>query len=623
MPRLSLVLVAGVVGLLIAARAEAQVEEGAGPFDFVLAHARTALRANGTPAPLTVARAGVTAEEIAAMPRLEPRARTAMRAACEAGAASCDRLALLGRLERAALIRALRARGLVVDAAPAGKRIGRIFVVTLPPFGKEVAWLEWANFLHVDTKPGVIAREVLARPGDPWTQEVIEESQRKLRDPLFATVAVIVPVRPATTTEGGPGDDAVDLLVVNRDIFSLRLNSNYEVQQGQITYLALSLSENNFLGRRLDFRFRGGPIFDRATGDLEGSDAAITLTRPLWSLQSDWSWRVDASHGDTVERSFRGTALRTFDADVTPEDDLVPWRYRLRRWSVGGGVTRAWGDRYEQRLTLGYDLTSRRPSVQDDVVAGEPDPAVLAEFTREVLPRSERAGVTSVSYEVFTPRYREYVDIDLFDLAEDVRLGPRLEVGLGAGLGVLGSENRFGRASIEGGWTVPWGGDGLASLAGSFATRLAGGAAIDRTAAATLRVVSPATRVGRVVGEVRLAGLFREQGNRFFTIGGDSGLRGFPVGAFAGQRRAVAQVEGRTRSIRFLFGIRWGAIAFYDVGHAADTLSQLALQHDVGLGIRSLTPQLSRDVFRFDLAVPLTGPDRGAPRLILGYRQAF
>ena len=163
----------------------------------------------------------------------------------------------------------------------------------------------------------------------------------------------------------------------------------------------------------------------------------------------------------------------------------------------------------------------------------------------------------------------------------------------------------------------------MASLSASFATRLEDGAAIDRTAAATLRVVSPATKLGRVVGEVRLAGLFREQANRFFTLGGDNGLRGFPVGRFLGVRRAVAQVEARTRSVRALFGIRAGLLAFYDVGHVADTIDQLSLQHDVGLGLRSLTPQLSREVFRLDVAVPLTGPDRGHPRLIIGYRQAF
>ena len=647
MSRLSLLLAAGMC-VATSSAARAQDEPAApvpGPADPGAATEPAQAATAGEPGADAAPAPGVTADVIAGMPRLAPADRAAMRADCEAGAARCDRLALLGRLERAALVRALRARGLVVDPAPAGKRIGRILVVTLPPFGAEVPWLEWANVFHVDSKASIIAREVLARPGEPWRQDVVDESQRKLRDPLFASVAVIVAVRGA----GAADDGAVDLLVVNRDVFSVRLNTNYLVQDGKLTDLTLSLSENNFLGRRklaalslvmdqgavsigplyidknllgrrLDFRFRGGPIFSRSSGDLEGSEGTVTLSRPLWSLASKWSWRLDATRGNTVERSFRGTSIRRFDAEATPGDDALPWRYRLRRWSVGGGVTRAWGERYEQRLTVNYDLSSRRPVLQDDVTG---DPAALAEFAAEVLPRSERAGLASISYEIFTPRYRDYVDVDSFDLAEDVRLGPRVELGAGVAPSFLGTEQPFGRLSIDGGWTVPWGGDGLASLAASFSTRLEGGAAIDRTAAATLRVVSPATRVGRLVGEVRVAGLFREQGNRFYTLGSDTGLRGFTVGAFKGERRAVAQVEARSRSVRFLFGIRLGAVVFYDAGHAADTLAQLSIQHDVGLGVRSLTPQLSREVFRFDLATALTGPERGHPRLILGFRQAF
>ncbi len=632
--RPSFVLVAGLISAVLAARAAAQP----------------------TPAPGSGSGSGsvsgITADAIAAMHPLEPHARSAMRAICEAGDAGCDRMALLGRLERATLIRALRDRNLIVDPAPTGKRIGRILVVTLPPFGKEVGLLQWANRLHVDSKASIIAREVIARPGDPWSQDAIDETQRKLRDPLFASVALIVPVRSADETS----DPAtVDLLVVNRDIFSLRMNSNYELQDRQIIFLALSLSENNFLGRRklaaftftmdqgsialgplyidknllgrrLDLRLRGGPIFSRATGALEGSDGAITLSRPLWSLKSKWSWNLAVSGGNTVERRFTGASLDTYDADGdrTTTDDQVPLRYRLRRWSAGGGLVRAWGDRFEQRVTVGYALSSQRPSIQDDVVATTA-PAVLDQFRADVLPRSERAGQASVSYEIFTAHYRDYIDIDLYDLAEDVRLGPRLEVGLGAAPRLLGSDRPFGRASLDAAWTVPWGGDGLASLSASLSTRIEDGAAVDRSAQTTLRVVSPATPAGRLVGEVRLAGLFRERGNGYFTLGGDSGLRGFNVGAFKGERRAVAQLEARTRSARFLFGIRWGLLAFYDVGHAADTVRELALQHDVGIGLRSLTPQLSRQVFRFDLAWPLTGDPvtRFHPRFIAGYSQAF
>jgi hypothetical protein len=39
--------------------------------------------------------------------------------------------------------------------------------------------------------------------------------------------------------------------------------------------------------------------------------------------------------------------------------------------------------------------------------------------------------------------------------------------------------------------------------------------------------------------------------------------------------------------------------------------------------VRALAPQTSPEPFRIDVAIPIDGPDRGRPRLIVGYRQAF
>ncbi len=139
----------------------------------------------------------------------------------------------------------------------------------------------------------------------------------------------------------------------------------------------------------------------------------------------------------------------------------------------------------------------------------------------------------------------------------------------------------------------------------------------------------PKIRIERPV-RLRLSGIFRDESNRFLVLGGDNGLRGYPVGFLAGDRRAVFQGELRTRSIRLFLGSRWGALAFYDVGGADDINADVSMFHNVGIGIRALGPQLSPEVFRFDLAFPLTpytagGAEHGVwpPRFIAGYRQAF
>jgi hypothetical protein len=87
-----------------------------------------------------------------------------------------------------------------------------------------------------------------------------------------------------------------------------------------------------------------------------------------------------------------------------------------------------------------------------------------------------------------------------------------------------------------------------------------------------------------------------------------------------------------------LWFMRWGAVAFWDMGDAAtaeakdpiSALSSLSYNADVGAGLRMLMPQLQPVVFAFDLSYAVTEPPQipGAPapsrfRLVLFIDQAF
>jgi outer membrane translocation and assembly module TamA len=126
----------------------------------------------------------------------------------------------------------------------------------------------------------------------------------------------------------------------------------------------------------------------------------------------------------------------------------------------------------------------------------------------------------------------------------------------------------------------------------------------------------------RIVAEARIQTLWNETQNRFLTLGGDNGLRGFGINQFEGQRSAVLQTELRTAPIRILV-TRWGLVAFYDVGGAANSLRTMTLHHDVGGGVRVLIPQASAQLFRFDFSFPLDGPTAGSIRITAGFRSEF
>jgi len=248
-----------------------------------------------------------------------------------------------------------------------------------------------------------------------------------------------------------------------------------------------------------------------------------------------------------------------------------------------------------------------------------------APFEAAVLPRSEVTSVPSIGYGLFTPRFKTLRNVSTFDLAEDIKFGPDLDVSYGVGLKALGGDNNFQRGTLSLSWTFPWSRDGFWRAAAATSTRRQDGAWIDNTASATLAAATPTYLYARLVTLMTIATRWEDRANRFFTIGSDGGLRGFAINEFSGQRLVRGNFE--LRSVPYpIWVFRAGGVLFYDVGGADDTLQRMRLQHDVGLGFRALIPQTSRELFRFDLAFALNDGLRtkaGHPAFIAGFESAF
>ena len=589
--------------------------------------------------------------------KLTREERDRIRKACEAEEPACDPIALLGSIERQTLERALAARGHVIDPAPWGKTVGKIHVFNEKVFSPKDGVLQFFNHFHVVTRERMIEREVRLRPGAVWKQSKIDETARDLRNPIFSTLAVIVPVRGATP-------ETVDIFVVTRDVWSLRFNTQYSYQDSRLTYLTASISENNFLGLRkylaltyeMDLSEAGiGPVYldpnflgkrldvyarfyalfnrddliDERDFTYEGSSSYVRFNRPLWSLDEKWGGGIEFRHQYNIERRYVQDAggrfmLRPYDNPDTPAEEAVPWTYQQRYIALSTGGQYGFGEGVEHRLKAGHQLASQRPIVTEDFVGS---PELQAAFERDVLPRYEVTSALYAGYEVFVPRYRQFRNIGTFDLAEDVRLGPSAEVIASAGLKVIGSDANYLRVSASAGYTHPWGLDGLLRASGTISVRYqpsdpAPYQFIDNSAGVETRVITPTLfRTFRIANEIRLATLWHET-NRFLSLGGDNGLRGFGINQFDGQRRLIMQTEVRSMPLPILF-MRWGIVVFHDVGGAADTLKEIPLHHDLGLGVRILTPQLSSQVLRFDFAFPLDGPAVGQFRFSAGFMSAF
>jgi len=587
--------------------------------------------------------------------------------AIEADLARAAQIRRLGDYEQQALELALAERGLDLEPAPTGKILRRVHVVNLPVFGAKDCLdlfylravfflhyvdgfcLAWFNRFHVTSRERMVAREVLVHPGERWDEERVDETQRRLRDPLFSTLAVVVPVR----VEGEPAGQ-VDLLVVTRDVWSLRPNSRYEFQEGVLSELSLSVSENNLFGLRKQFAlvfamdlgaYAIGPlyvdkniagthltltsqvdaVFNRNSHELEGSQSSTTFAYPLWSLDRTWGAAIDVSHFDAVRRSFLGAELRSFR---TMQGVDLPWEYDERDLDIQSSVVRSKGHAVKHRLSFGHRLAVQRPRVRDDFAGDARD---RAEFESQVLPRSERSSSVFGRYSLFTPVYTSYRNIDTFDLTEDQRLGPELEAEVGSAIQALGSEVAFLYGSLSAAWTFDLAGDGLARISADVSSRRQDGEFIDILRNASVKAASPPFLGMRLAARAAWSRRENETSNRFFSVGGDSGLRGYTIAAFVGggpsSVRVLTNLELRTRAVPILF-TRLGGLLFWDAGHAADCYrgcdNALLLHQDIGAGARLLIPQAQPYVLRFDWALPLTGPTAGLPgRFIAGVSQVF
>ncbi len=571
--------------------------------------------------------------------------------------ATTDWMATLGTLERQSVGRVLAARGYVVEPDPTGKVIGEVHIYNENVFAEKNRYLQFFNHFHHTTTEAAIAKELVIGKGEVWDQQRVEETARRLRDPLWTSVVAVIPVVAKDPAQ-------VDLLVVTRDVWSLRLNTKYAFYADnkikKLTNLTISLSENNFLGRRavlaagfamdqsevstgpifidknvagehLDLRVRANALYNRdaliqrGTLDREGSDSSISLSRPLWSLASKWGWGATFGHTYAVSRSFIGTNVRTYDNPDTPDVvEANPYVYQSKVIVGSASVTRQWGDNsLKQTLALGYEATSQRelPFKFDG------DAAARAAFIRDVLPRTEVTSGPYISYGGFRARYRTLRNLSTYDLGEDARFGPDYSLSLSTGLKLLGGDADYVRGTASAGWTLPWCRDGFVRLSGTVSMRRQPGLDlghkyIDNSSSTTLRVATPIRWHGRIVFQSQLSTRWNETQNRFYTIGSDSGLRGFVIDEFRGRRFFSTQIEARSIPIP-IWVLRVGGVAFYELGGAANALDHLPLHQDVGVGFRALIPQTSRELFRFDFAFPLDGKQAGALRFLAGFESAF
>ncbi|HYO55678.1 BamA/TamA family outer membrane protein [Archangium sp.] len=507
--------------------------------------------------------------------------------------------------------------GRTPEPDPEGKRLESVLVASEDVVAPSDPYPLLLNVFHMRTREGVIRREVLLEPGEPYSSELALETARNLRKLGIFAVVRVVPVRGSTP-------DAVSLLIITKDLWSLRLNQEFQVVGSLVQFLRLQGTEQNFLGRNkkvaLDFILRrdslsfgqtyvdprlGGSrwslnetaalILGRENGRLEGSKGSVLVTRPFYALNTPWSFQAQAAWRVQPVRVFRGAEVWELPY---PEGGTVPYVYDARELSGSVLYLRSWGSRYKLDAGVGVGAYHRRYGASESSGLDEARRAWLRD---NHLPRSEDATYVLAYARFWETRYEVMRDVDSYALSEDFQVGHYLTATARYAPALLASAGNFAEVGLTARYRVRLG-DALTSLtAAASVRRILGGEGqgtwTNRRWVAELQQVSPKVLGGRFVVRGLLDVNIDDLNERVLLLGGDNGLRGARPEAYSGKRMALLNVEYRTPPL-ILYTVHLGGVLFYDAGSAFERSPGFV--HSVGVGLRLFFPQFNIAPFRFD-----------------------
>src|SRR5690606_18341046 len=147
----------------------------------------------------------------------------------------------LSEFEREVQLEVLESIDAVIDRAPEGKLIEGIEVWVIDPFDERDPIPDFINFLHVDSLDYVVKQELALEPDTRYDPRRADDSIQNLRATNKFSLVLL-------TTLRGSDENRVRVLVIVKDIWSLRLNWDIEVINGRLNLLLLNPSEVNLFG---------------------------------------------------------------------------------------------------------------------------------------------------------------------------------------------------------------------------------------------------------------------------------------------------------------------------------------------------------------------------------------
>jgi hypothetical protein len=490
----------------------------------------------------------------------------------------------------------------------AGARIGKVVIRALDVFDTsrpdENTWLfRSANRLHINTRESTIADRLLFREGDVYQGRLLEETERLLRDTRYLYDAAVRPVRYA--------DGVVDVEVVTRDVWTLNPGVSFGRKGGESTS-GFEIEELNLFGRGSQINLKRKNEVDRTIDTIRYIDRQLGST--WWALELEHSNFSDGgAQRFSLERPFYALDTRRAGGVSLYDTDRIDTRYdrgeRVGEYFVDNRFRSAWygfsgglQGRFVTRWSVGVTSDER---VFDPVQGGR---------FKTVVPRDRKLVYPWAEVEWLENDFRAVRNRDQIERTEDFQYGWRAGMRLGYSTTGLDADRNAVVFTSHASKGLELSDKSSLLFAGSLDGRYEEGNFADT-------LLSASARYYHRQSERRLfyAGLSVDAGekldaDRELMLGGDTGLRGYPLRYQGGQGRWLMTLEQRFFTDWYPFRlVHVGAAAFVDVGGTwgrdpfASSNTHKVLS-DVGVGLRLGNSRSGLgNVLHIDFAFPVNG----------------
>lgn len=363
-----------------------------------------------------------------------------------------------------------------------------------------------------------------------------------------------------------------------------------------------------------------------AHADLsDGIEDALAITRPFYSLDSRWSLSVAGSDATTTQSRYAlGHIVDQFGM-------------QRQLFDVGGGVSRGLIDGWTTRYLGGVRYESRDFSALPYPIHRDAGAAAIGADASTLIPEDRVLAYPWLGIEVIEDEYRTTRNLDQIGRTEDLYLGRSARFEAGYASTAFGSTQNA--VMLDGSLHA-----GLGFTEDQFLINTVGFTGRVERGALRNTVLDLGSRYYlrqslRNVLFVSAALSFSSEldPEEQLLLGGDNGLRGYPLRYQAGTSRALFTLEER-------FYTNWqplklfnvGAAVFFDAGRTWGTDphiphinegagGSMGWLKDVGVGLRLGSARSGLgNVLHIDLACPLDGGDDiDSVQLLIETRRSF